>query len=109
AIVGADIYTVTNGIVRGGVVLVRDGKILRVGQDVAIPEDAIRIDATGKVITPGFIAMSASGVGVRAGGGFGGGPGGGGGGLQGKVADSLNPFDRNMLFCLGSGITTACV
>lgn len=108
AIVGADIYTVTRGVIRGGTVLMQDGKILKVGQDISIPADATRIDATGKVVCPGFIAVSAQGVAVRGAGGPGGGPGGGAGG-QGRLADSLNPFDRNIQICLGSGITTICV
>lgn len=110
AFVGADVYTVTKGTIRGGTVLVQDGKILKVGQDVAIPDGAKRIDATGKVICPGFIAVSATGVAIRgAGGPGGGGPGGGGQAGQSRLADSLNPFDRNIQMCLGSGITTACV
>jgi imidazolonepropionase-like amidohydrolase len=110
AVIGADIYTVTRGVVRGGVVLVQDGKILQVGQDVPIPDGAVRIDAAGKVVIPGFIAVSATGVAVRGGGGQGGGgPGGGGQQAQGRLADSLNPFDRNIQMCLGAGITTACV
>jgi imidazolonepropionase-like amidohydrolase len=113
AIVGADIYTVTKGVIKNGVVLVQDGKILKVGQDVAIPDGATRIDAKGKFITPGFVTVSASNVGIRAAGGPGGGGGGppvgGAGGITGRIADSLNPLDRNILFCLASGITTACV
>jgi hypothetical protein len=111
AVVGADVYTVTRGVVRNGVVLVQDGKILRVGQDVAVPAGATVIDAAGKIVTPGFVTVSASGVGVRSLGG-GQGPGGGGGGPAGgtsRFADALNPFDRNLKFCLGAGITTACV
>ena len=112
AIVGADIYTVTKGTIRGGIVLIQDGKIIRAGQDIAIPEGATRIDATGKVVTPGFVTVSATNLALRALGTPA--PGGdqpapGSGGAQGKFADSLNPFDRNILFCLGSGITTACV
>ena len=108
AFVGGDIHTVTRGVIRNGTVVVENGKITRVGQDVEIPEGATRIDVTGKVIAPGLVAINATNVGIRAGGG---GPGGGGpgGGATGKVADNLNPFDRNILFCLGSGITTACV
>lgn len=106
AITGADVYTVTRGTIRGATVLVKDGKIAAVGQDVDVPASATRIDAMGKIVTPGFIAISASNLGIRA---TGGGPGGGPGGGQPKSADSLNPFDRNMLFCLSAGITTACV
>jgi hypothetical protein len=110
AFVGADIYTVTKGIIRNGTVVVENGKITHVGQDIEIPQGATRIDVAGKVITPGFVTINATNIGVRAGGGpgQGGGPP-GQGGATGKVADSINPFDRNILFCLGSGITTACV
>jgi imidazolonepropionase-like amidohydrolase len=111
AVVGADIYTVTRGVVRNGVVLIQDGKILRVGQDIAIPDGATTIDATGKVVAPGFVAVSASGVAVRTLGSPapGGGPPGPGGANPPKFADALNPFDRNIQFCLAAGITTACV
>jgi len=111
AVVGADIYTVTRGVVRNGILLIQDGKILRVGQDITIPDGATKIDATGKIIAPGFVAVSASGVAVRTLGNPapGGGPPGQGGGNQPKFADALNPFDRNIQFCLAAGITTACV
>ena len=36
-------------------VLMRDGKIVAVGNDVAVPADALRVDATGKWVTPGII------------------------------------------------------
>jgi len=36
-------------------VLIRDGRIVAVGANVAVPPDATRIDATGKWITPGLI------------------------------------------------------
>jgi imidazolonepropionase-like amidohydrolase len=32
---------------------VRDGKIVAVGANVTVPNDATRIDATGKWVTPG--------------------------------------------------------
>src|SRR6516162_4991302 len=66
AIVGGDVYTVTHEVIRGGTVLVKDGKILRVGQDLAIPEGATVLDAKGKYVTPGFVALSMSGIGLRA-------------------------------------------
>jgi imidazolonepropionase-like amidohydrolase len=115
AVVGAEIHTVTKGVIKNGVILIQDGKILKVGgDDLAVPEGATVIDAKGKFITPGFVTVNAANVGIRAAGGGGpggGGPGGGGGGIgnTGRVADSLNPFDRNILFCLATGITTACV
>ncbi len=110
AIVGGDIYTVTRGVIRGGTVLVQGGKILRVGQDVPVPPGATVINAAGKIITPGFVTTSAARIGLTTGGPGGGRGGRGGGpGQSGRTADALNPYDRNMLYCLGSGIITACV
>src|SRR6266404_3099859 len=109
AIVGADIYTITKGIIKNGTILVQDGKILRVGTDIPIPDGAIRIDAKGKIVTPGFVTVRATNVALRGAGGAGGGRGpqpGAGIGTTGKLADSLNPLDRNILFCLASGSTT---
>ncbi|MCI0465231.1 MAG: amidohydrolase family protein [Gemmataceae bacterium] len=108
ALVGGDVYTVTREVIRGGTVLVQDGKILRVGQDLAIPQGAKVLDAKGKYVLPGFVALSMTGVGVRT---LGAGPGGGGGGAgtRGRLADTLDPFDRSIKFCLGVGITTGCV
>lgn len=58
AVTGATIYPVSGAPIQNGTVLVRDGKIVAVGTNVAVPADAQRIDATGKVITPGFIDAS---------------------------------------------------
>ena len=43
------------GKIEGGTVLIEDGKVRAVGRDVAVPAGARRIDATGKVVTPGFM------------------------------------------------------
>jgi imidazolonepropionase-like amidohydrolase len=40
----------------GGTVLIRDGRIVAAGRDVAIPAGAQRVDATGKWVTPGIFA-----------------------------------------------------
>jgi imidazolonepropionase-like amidohydrolase len=108
AIVGGDVYTVTHEVIRNGTVLVKDGKILRVGQDLPIPDGATVLDAKGKYVTPGFVALSMAGVGLRTAGAGRGGPATPGGGRNDKLADSLDPFDRNIKFCLGVGITTGC-
>ncbi|MES2180424.1 MAG: amidohydrolase family protein [Gemmatimonadota bacterium] len=55
AITGAKIYTVSGPVIERGTVLMRDGRIIGVGADVVIPADAQRIDATGKVVTPGLV------------------------------------------------------
>jgi imidazolonepropionase-like amidohydrolase len=54
AIVGATIFDATGAAPRPGTVLVRDGRIIAVGADVAVPADATVIDATGKALLPGF-------------------------------------------------------
>lgn len=43
------------GTIEGGTVLIQDGKVRSVGRDVSIPSGARRIDATGKVVTTGFM------------------------------------------------------
>lgn len=55
AIVNGKLYTITNGIIEQGTVLCEDGKIVAVGTDVVVPEDAQIIDAQGKSVTPGLI------------------------------------------------------
>jgi imidazolonepropionase-like amidohydrolase len=57
AIVNAEIYTSPNAPqIRDGVVLVQDGKIIKVGtrSDISVPKDARVIDAHGAVLTAGF-------------------------------------------------------
>jgi imidazolonepropionase-like amidohydrolase len=58
AIVGGTVYPVSGPAIQNGTVLMRDGKIVAVGADVAVPSNAVRIDATGKIVTPGFIDAS---------------------------------------------------
>lgn len=55
AIEGGTVHTMTGAPIQNGTVLVRDGRIVAVGQNVAVPAGARRIDARGKVVTPGFI------------------------------------------------------
>lgn len=55
AIVNGKVYTITNGIIEEGVVLIEGGKIKAVGKDVEIPPGTEIIDAKGKVVTPGLI------------------------------------------------------
>jgi imidazolonepropionase-like amidohydrolase len=55
AIVGGRLLPIAGGPVEDGVVLVRDGRIEAVGRDVRVPEDAERVDATGKVVLPGLV------------------------------------------------------
>lgn len=55
AITGGKVYTVTNGVIENGTVIVENGKITAVGVDLSVPNDAKVIDATGKWVTPGLI------------------------------------------------------
>jgi imidazolonepropionase-like amidohydrolase len=41
--------------IESGTVVIRGGKIVAVGANVAVPQGATVIDGTGKVVTPGFI------------------------------------------------------
>lgn len=55
AITGGRVLPVSGPAIENGTVLIRDGRIVSVGANVAIPANAQRIDATGKIVTPGFI------------------------------------------------------
>ena len=55
AIKGGKLLTVTNGIIENGTILVEDGKIKAVGQNIDIPADAEVICAECKWVTPGLI------------------------------------------------------
>jgi imidazolonepropionase-like amidohydrolase len=55
AIEGGTVHTVSGAPIEGGTVLIRDGRIVAVGQGIAVPAGARRIDARGRHVTPGFI------------------------------------------------------
>ena len=63
AITGGKVYPVSGPAIENGTVLVRDGKIVAVGANVTVPNDATRIDAAGKWVTPGLINAQ-TGLGV---------------------------------------------
>jgi imidazolonepropionase-like amidohydrolase len=60
AITGGKLYPVSGPPIEGGTVLIRDGKIVAVGKDIAIPSNAQRVDATGKWVTPGLVNSNTS-------------------------------------------------
>ena len=60
AIKGGHIISVAKPPIDGGVILIREGRIQAVGKDIPIPSDYKIIDATGKVIMPGFIEVHSS-------------------------------------------------
>ncbi len=55
AITNGQVMTITQGTLEGGTVLVEGGRIVAVGREVEIPEDAQVYDAAGKVVMPGMI------------------------------------------------------
>src|SRR4051812_33343152 len=58
AIVGGKVYPVSGPPIENGTVVITSGKITAVGTNAPIPAGAQRIDATGKVVTPGFVNSS---------------------------------------------------
>lgn len=55
AITGGTVYPVSGPKIEHATVLIRDGRIVAVGANVAVPAGATTIDATGKWVTPGLI------------------------------------------------------
>jgi imidazolonepropionase-like amidohydrolase len=58
AITGGKVYPVSGPAIENGTVVITNGKISAVGANVPIPAGAQRIDATGKIVTPGFVNSS---------------------------------------------------
>jgi len=58
AITGGKVYPVSGPVIENGTVVITNGKISAVGANVPIPAGAQRIDATGKIVTPGFVNSS---------------------------------------------------
>ena len=56
ALKGADLYTVSDGVIESGILIVRGNEIVAVGDSTtAVPAGAELIDVSGKRIYPGFI------------------------------------------------------
>jgi imidazolonepropionase-like amidohydrolase len=58
AITGGTVYPISGPAIPNGTVIITNGRIAAVGAGVAIPAGARRIDATGKIVTPGLIESS---------------------------------------------------
>ena len=91
ALVGGDVYSGTGAVLRGATVVAKDGKIEEIGYDVHLPEEAEVLDVTGYRVYPGLVAINSFGL-------FGGGS---------DLENTVDPFNRNMVLALASGITTA--
>jgi len=55
AVINGKIYTMAGKVYNRGALLIKDGKIEEVGQEISIPQDAEVIDAKGNYVFPGFI------------------------------------------------------
>jgi hypothetical protein len=56
AIEGGTVHTMAGAPIENATVLIRDGKVVAVGTNVQVPAGAQRVDARGKIVTPGFFA-----------------------------------------------------
>jgi imidazolonepropionase-like amidohydrolase len=88
---GGDLYTITSGVIKNGTILIEDGKISRIGQNIETPKNAKVINAAGKVVMPGLVAATAQ-VGMA--------------GSDNQIAESLDPFHYSVSLALASGITS---
>ena len=99
----ATVLTVTNGTTQNGDILVRDGDIAQVGQDISAPSGVEVYDASGEYVMPGIVEahqhMAISNVNeatnqVTA---------------EVGVGDVLDPYDVGIYRALAGGVTTAHV
>lgn len=91
AIVGGRVHTVTRGTLPRATVLCKNGRIMKIGSRVRVPEGARVIDAKGHHVYPGLVAVNSSGVVSGSGTG---------------IRDSFDPFSINVDLALAGGITT---
>lgn len=104
------INTITNGTIQGDI-LIEDGKIKEIGENLEIPSDVETIDAKGNQVFPGFIdahthlGLWEDGMGFE--------------GADGNEEtdpitpqlnpiDGINPMDKNFTEALQGGITAVC-
>jgi imidazolonepropionase-like amidohydrolase len=102
AFVGGRVLPITGPVIEQGTVVVAAGTIVAVGPaaTTAVPPDADRIDATGKVIMPGLVDTHS-----HAGGGW---AGDGSSPIQPdvRILDSINVRDAGLRKCRAGGLTT---
>jgi imidazolonepropionase-like amidohydrolase len=100
----ATIFTVTQGNIEHGGILIKDGKIAAVGADLKAPDGATIIDGTGQFVIPGIIdchshiavdgSVNEGGPAVSS---------------MANIADVLNPNDISIYDDLAGGVTVANV
>lgn len=94
AITNGDVYIGPGALLREATVLCKNGKIHKIGHDLELPTDTKVIDAQGMHVYPGLVSPSSSGL---------------LGNTASDFADTIDPFNRNMILGLAAGITTTGV
>ncbi len=99
----ATVLTVTNGSIENGDILVQDGEIAQVGQDLSAPSGVETYDASGQYVMPGIVDahshmaiddINESSNPVTA---------------EVSVGDVLDPYDVQIYRALAGGVTTSHV
>ncbi len=62
AVTGATVHTVTGPTLEGPTLLCKNGKIIALGHDVVVPEQAETLDARGFHLYPGLVAVQSGGI-----------------------------------------------
>ena len=104
AIRAGSILTISGDVIENGTILIEDGKMKAVGQEVVVPDGARIIDAKGKYVAPGLIdAQSRLYV------------------IDGElnesraiapeldILDAVDPFIKERQEVLAQGVTAACI
>lgn len=112
AFINGDLWTVSQGIIQEGTIILEDGKISAIGHHLPLPSDAKVIDIKGKIVTPGLVdAHSHVGVMEES-------IGWAGDDVnectdpntaQVRALDGINPGDKGFEDCLRGGVTTVQV
>ena len=106
----ARIYTMKDGVIENGSILISDGKIEKVGSNIDCPDGVQVVDAEGRMLTPGFVeahchlGMWEDSIGFE--------------GSDGnemtdpvtphlRAIDAINPMDRTFREAYEGGVTTA--
>ena len=93
---GGTVHTISKGVIHQGMILIKDGKILKVGQNLIPPEGAFILDAKDKWIMPGFVVSQSYTIGM-------------GSPVRNdrnpKLIHYLDPYSLDLRLCLASGIT----
>jgi hypothetical protein len=94
---GGTVHTITRGVIYDGQVLIKNGKIEKIGKSLPLPEGAAVIEARDGWIMPGFVVAHTYPLAMH--------------GLikedkNPKIYNYLDPFSMELRLCLAAGVTT---